>query len=308
MGHDASPESAATSGTRLICIVVALVVFGSAMPLMATDAPFVSRTHVIAPRHVGDFILEGTSYDQANRFAGLGIRYTLADHPETRFDLFVYPAGRMSPEQAIAAGMVPFRESLKYGAQNGYFADLRITEDSPVMIPSEPGKDGDDPLAAPTIDGNDPLPADLRTLLGDTRIRGQRLQLSYAHKPSDLPMRSRGYLFYRQLYYFKGRISAAESRIDEASFSALAERAMRELVPAVSALNVGACADITVFVPKDDDSEEDRNATQRSLVTGLANARGANCTGEPATEALAERGRDAEVVTIEFEPGDWSGK
>ena len=305
---DRTARRAMRFASLLACLLLLLPAATSALAKDEPATPFVVRTHVIAPHRVGDFVLDGMSYDPKNRFGGVGIRYVLADHPETRFDLFVYPAGRMPAAQALEKGMLAFRGSFDFGVQNGYYTDLRILEDVPFVVASEPAADGSDAIAAPTADPRDPLPEALQMLLKDTRIHGQRMKLAYVHLPSKLPMRSRGYLFYRHMYFFKGRVSAAESRIDEDAFSELTDRAMRELVPAVAALNVGSCANITVVVPEDGSGEEPSDASIHSLVTGLADVRNGNCSNEPADEALAQASKDADVVTIEFQPADWGAQ
>ncbi|TDK27502.1 hypothetical protein E2F46_04735 [Luteimonas aestuarii] len=270
--------------------------------------PFITRTHVVIPKAVADYVLEGTSYDARNRFNGVSMRYARADHPETRFDIFVYAAGRMPAQHALDKGMRDFRATFKVGEERGYYSDMRITEDAAFTIdPSDAdGTGSTDPGVR--VDPADPLPADLQMLILDERIHGQRMKLAYVHLPSGLPMRSRGYLFYRHLHFFKGRVSAAEERIDEDAFSTLTDHAMRTLVPAISALNVGGCATIDVFVPpegREDDAS--RKATQRSLVSGLVAARDGNCTGKE-DGSLAALGEDVEVVTIEYQPGDWSSR
>lgn len=296
-------------GCHLAWLLAVLSMLSPAFAGAAAPEPFISRTHVVVPHKVGDYVLEGTSYDPRNRFNGVSMRYARADHPETRFDLFVYAAGRMPARDALDKGMQDFRATFKAGQELGYYSDMRIVEDVAFVIdPADADGTGTlDP--AGRIDPADPLPADLQMLLLDERIQGQRMNLSYVHHPSGLPMRSRGYLFYRHLHFFKGRVSAAEGRIDEDAFSSLTDHAMRTLVPAISALNVGACATIDVHVPPEGGQDEaSRKATQRSLVSGLLAARDGNCTGKPDGEALAALGKGVDVVTIEYQPADWSSR
>lgn len=295
-------------GHLLACLLAMLSMLSPAWAAEESVAPFISRTHVIVPHKVGNYVLEGTNYDERDRFNGVSMRYARSDHPETRFDIFVYAAGRMPAREALDKGMRDFRATFKAGEELGYYSDMRIIEDAAFIIdPSDTDGTGSTHPSA-RIDPADPLPADLQMLILDERIQGQRMKLAYVHHPSQLPMRSRGYLFYRHLHFFKGRVSAAEERIDEDAFSTLTDHAMRTLVPAISALNVGSCATIDVFAPtegREDDAS--RKAAQRSLVTGLVAARDGNCTGE-ADDSLAALGGGVEVVTIEYRPDDWSSR
>src|SRR5690606_10034114 len=120
-------------------------------------------------------------------------------------------------------------------------------------------------------------------------------------------MRSRGYLLYRQLHFFKGRISAAESRIGLDEFTALADRAMRELVPAVQAYNVGGCGDTTIRVDSDLEEQALGEALMRQLVAAEIGSAARNCHRTPDEEALAALAQDAEIVTIDYAPEDWGG-
>lgn len=265
----------------------------------APDA-FVSRTHVSIPKQAGDYVLEGTTFDPSNRAAGVGARFSHPDHPKTRFDLYIYPAGQMEAGQAIEYGMQDFIGTFQYATAQGAYRDLEILDRTTFPLPLEIGEE------LVPHDPTDPL-AEIVLASREKAIPGERLKLSMRHLPSNLPLQSRGYLFYRQMYYFKGRISAAEYSMDIPAFDALADDAMRTLVPAISALNVGSCATINVPV---DDSEPDEEKRMQfgaiALVKGIARVKANNCTGELSTERLAELTANSEVVTIEFAPDEWS--
>lgn len=297
---------AATLLSMLLPLAGALVSGQEAEP--AAEQPFISRTHVIAPRKVGEFLLEGTSYDPGNRLAGVGARYTHPQHPETRFDVYVYPAGQMEPGVALSQGMKAFLESIEYASgPGGSYQDLNVLERNPFALEPDAdmkiefGENLDDPLVKEILTGAVTSPR-------QAIIPGERLKLSMTHARSQMPLRSRGYLFYRQLYYFKGRISVAEDYMDEAAFDTVADEAMRTLIPAISALNVGSCATIHVAVDESEDEDMAAEAGVRALIQGLARVQASNCTGEATDDRLAELAKDAEIVTIEFNPGEWSAQ
>ncbi|MCW5581832.1 MAG: hypothetical protein KIS72_10885 [Luteimonas sp.] len=312
---------------RLACLLALSSAFASALADDAPKQPFIVRTHVVAPHKVGDFVLEGARYDSANKLAGVGVRYFLPGHEEARIDLFVYPHGQADTEAALDQGMRDFRATLEAAAKAGYYRDLAVADAVEFDVPLPPSvpvpgiaespAPADDAAAAPAEDAADPEEAGriamLAGLLGaNRRVDGRLIALHYESpglaEGEWLLMRSRGYLFYRHLYFFKGRISAAESRIDPAAFEALADRAMRELVPAVQAYNIGSCGDVTLYVDPDLPEREAVDALMRELVAAQTRSEASNCHAKSEESEVAALAEDADVVTIEYAPEDWGGQ
>ena len=317
------------------CCVACAHAAPSVAATAAEDIPapaFIERTHVVAPHRVGDLVLEATRYEAGNRHAGVMLRYLVPGHDETRIDLFVYPHGHSATESALDKGMADFHASLEAAVQAGYFRGLTATDagefdvalpgKSTVASPSEPdqdpqpGQDRDRALADPA--GPPPAQAAAREALlasllapAPRRVDGRVITLSYdapgAGENDWFAMRSRGYLLYRQLHFFKGRISAAEYRIGHDDFTALADRSMRALVPAVQAYNVGSCADTTIHVDPGLDAQAMGEALMRQLVAAEADSTTRNCHRTLGEEALATLAQDAEIMTIEYAPEDWRG-
>lgn len=308
---------------RGIACVLALLLAPTAAP--AEDAPaqaFIERTLVIAPHRVGEFVLQGSHYDPAHRFAGVSLRYALPGSDETRIDLFVYPIGQGDPEATLDRGMRDFRATLDAAQQAGYYRGLAVADAVEFDIPLAPaaahGADADasasDPLPAPAAVAGDEAAhaAMLATLLGaGLHVDGRMLELAYEYpgQADDewLPMHSRGYLLYRHLYFFKGRVSAAASRIDHGSFAALADRAMHALVPAVQAYNVGSCGNTSIEVDPDLPEPEMGAMLIRQLVAAQARSDASNCRAQADEAELDALSRDAEVVVIEYGTNDWGG-
>lgn len=334
---------------RMLCLVSALVAAASSPALAKksadaaresqADQPFIVETRVVVPKRVGEFVLEGTQYTPEQKYAGVQIRYEHPDHAQIRFDFFVYPAGKMPNEEALRAGMKDFRDSFQAGMRLGYYRDFEIVDDAPFEIalpkavppqatpPASPSKSEADAKAEPVADapagasddgdltpGERELASDefLESLKGRP-LKGERLRLKYVMtddaRGERIPMRSRGYLFYRHLYYFKARISAAESQIDEAAFSALADRAVRELVPAIQARNIGACGQMTLYIdPSEADENKQAEAMAQSMMDALLSRSESNCDTRIDEKEFAARHADAEVVTIAYDPDDWGDR
>lgn len=270
---------------------------------------FIERTRIAAPKRVGEFLLDETEYDPRQKAAGAALRYTLPDHPELRIDLFVYPAGEMPQQTALKQGMATFRESLGAAVKAGFYSDLQAGEPTTFEIPPADGTtDGTTSGQADEAPADPELAAMITAALGPKPIAGERIDLQYRMpvetRGEPVPMRSRGYLFYRQLYYVKSRISAAQSQIDQPTFDALSDRAMRELVPAVMISNVGSCAKNTISV---DPNQSGENAMMLQLLGGLAAADEKRCF-DSVEEAAKDEPGDAAIVVIDYEPSDWGGK
>ena len=318
-----------------LCALALLLASATAAAAEQPPRAFIERTLVIAPHRVGQFVLQGSHYDPAHRFAGVSLRYALPGNDETRIDLFVYPIGQGEVEETLDRGMRDFRATLDAAQQAGYYRGLRVAEAVEFDIPLPPPDGGDEPGDAPagplqetaavddhsvsdgSGDGERDEDADAHlamfaTLSGaDRRIDGRMLELAYEYpgqaQDEWLPMHSRGYLLYRHLHFFKGRISAAESRIDHAAFAALADGAMHALVPAVQAYNIGSCGDTTVHVDLALPEREMGDMLMRQLVAAQVRSEAGNCRARADTAELSALSRDAEVVVIEYAPGDWLG-
>ncbi len=276
--------------------------------------PFIVETRIAAPKRVGEFELESTYYDPATKHAGASLRYLLPDHPEIRFDLFVYPAGDMPHDTAMTSGMKDFVDSFDAGVKMKYYSDLKIVDivDFDIGPKTETTAPQEDKPAANTPPESE-ADAIIEAALAPKPVSGKRIDLRYTMRMDEtgetVPMRSRGYLFYRQLYYFKGRISVAGSRVDQVTFDTLSDRAMRELVPAVQASNIGGCASVEIVVDKE-------TATKSGGTIGdlLMQVVGESLDGihrnchETRAEAKASEPKQAEIITIEYDPDDWGSQ
>lgn len=323
---------------RLTGIVFALALCAFALPAAAKgkdvkdsreEQPFIAETHVIAPERVGEFVLEGSQrYDKNDRFGGVSFRYQHPDFPQLRIDLFVYPIGMGNAEEALDRGMRDFSASMKPAVDAGLYRNAieGETTEFDLELPLDDLEDGK--TASSEYTENEKTakePAEIgmkdakrsereaslaKLLSAGKHIDGRRMSLSYDYRgdaPDEwYPMRSRMYLFYRQLHYFKGRISAATSQIDEAKFSELTDRAMRELVPAVQAYNIGSCGDATIYVNVDAPEEAAADQLMRSLIeVSSRNARN-NCHGKADDKELTALSEDAAVETFTYSAADWN--
>jgi len=84
------------------------------------------------------------------------------------------------------------------------------------------------------------------------------------------------------------------------------DRAMRERLPAVQACNVGSCGDATVHVDMDAPGKERMEALMRDLVVAKTRGEASTCHPDPEDADIAALSGGAEVVAIDYGPGDWT--
>src|SRR5690606_5073456 len=131
----------------------------------AGDPPrqaFIERTLVIAPHRVGEFVLHGSHYDPAHRFAGVSLRYGLPGNDETRIDLFVYPVGQGETEATLDRGMRDFRATLDAAQQAGYYRALAVADAVEFDIPLAPAAETGSGVPAEAPAQDDARDADRR--------------------------------------------------------------------------------------------------------------------------------------------------
>lgn len=301
---------------KLLTLTLALAC-GIAGAATAEDAakakPFISETYVIAPKQIAGFTLEDTHFEPAEKANGVSLRYFDPEQKQIRVDLFVYPAGKMPSDQAIERGTKDLLESFKQGEELGYYSNVEILDNTSFDVQKtdadKPAGDMPTKLSDLHLDKEQKseLPPGLEMLLRPADpIKGRRIKMKYTYRPVNYQMRSRAYLFYKQLYYFKGRISVAETDIDEEAFSAFSDRAMTQLVPAIEALNVGSCAEIVIGVDPDEKDQEKRKRTMlEGFAKGLRSQTEDNCVSAIPADELGKKTKDAEVIKIQYTSGDW---
>ncbi len=285
----------------------------SALPVFAAETraaesatsarPYIETSYLIAPRQVAGFQLQSSSYDPEQKYAGAGFRYALKDHQETRVDIYVYPAGRMSHATALDQGMQAFRTDMGNAVKGGTYADLEMQSSQAFNLADT------QPAAVPSTSGKGHTATDKVVLaaIAEANAESQQGRVQYMTLnllPQNWPMYSNGYLFYRQLYYFKVRASAAQQRISREQFNALTDLAARTLVPAIEVVNVGGCAATTITVTADAPPEQ----TARELALQSTTHQRYNCHADTAKAGIDRKSRQAEVVEISYTADEWKSQ
>ncbi len=269
------------------------------------ERPYIETSYLIAPRQVGDFQLQGSSYDPERKYSGAGFRYTLKDHQETRVDIYVYPAGRMSRASALDRGMQAFREDMDNAVKGGTYTDLELQPPQAFdLYDAQPATTRGMPRKGQTTTDDAVLAAIAEATTSGEPQQGRVQRMTFSLLPQHWPMYSTGYLFYRQLYYFKVRASAAQQRISREQFDALTDLAARTLVPAIEVANVGGCSSSTLHVNPDASPEQ----VVRDLFRHSTEHQSYNCHADAAKARIDDKSKQADVVEISYTADEWKSQ
>ncbi len=255
-----------------------------------SQQPLIVRSHIIAPRSAGAFRLKETSYRPEQKAAGALFRYASVPEPALTTDVFVFPAGRQPQREAIERGMLEFHAGLRAAQEANYFHDLKMVNEETFPLAVPDSKSG----------SNDPIAA---AIAAEAPI-GRRIDMTMDMGDARTPYRSRGYLFYKHLNFYKVRVSVPTEAMDAKDFAEFSDHAARTLVADIDTLNIGACADKTIFVDDKAKGQEAMLAMARQLAA-FANE---NCKAEVSEGDLAKLTHGAETVTIEYSPNEWGGQ
>lgn len=165
---------------------------------------------------------------------GINLIYRLTDLPEAVFDVFIYPAGDIPTRVALGIGQQDFLTSLRLPDLDGEAVPLEVIAREPFDVVITDGRK---------------LPG-IKT----------RIEMPGSGAPTELV--SQGYLFYRQFYFIKVRITSDAA--DEVQLERLGTLAVRELIPKIDIRSHGRCGRL---MPMRDASQVTPIASQLS-VTG----------------------------------------
>lgn len=266
-----------------------------------TPRAYVETSYLIAPRQVAGFTLNGTQFDEKNKYAGAGFRYAAqAAQGDVRIDVYVYPAGKMSQSAALDGGMDTFRSSIRQAEAEKIYANVVMQDVREFPLSADlPATAGDS-----TRDKDEA--GILAAIASAARVTGRKLAMTMDRQ--DAPVYSNGYLFYKQLYFFKVRVSAEQKNISAEQFGALADRAARTLVPSIEVVNIGDCANSTVYIDTNHIAKTSTEEVAKALVTQTTLQQGYNCHGDLDDAKINEKTADATMVQISYDPQEWKSQ
>ena len=288
---------------------------GQAAPLSAKQ--FIDRTYISLPESVGDYSLARVGYDPGQFAAGVSGAYALKGAPEPfTITLFVYPQGRSEEKAAVEAQMAEVEDAIRQrddyskieaGPRTPFVVDApkpsalpnekngrkqRILTMEPVKITAEAATDDDGPSLVELLkEASPPL-----------QSTGLRQGFSFDHKGESV--RSAGFVFYRNLYNIKLRISAPSTAMDQAAFDKLADATARALVPKVDIRNFGQCGQMLVGTQDSGDKARDARVFARNMLREQGRVERENCAdSEGPTPDPVDAGYDRREIV--YPDGIW---
>jgi hypothetical protein len=280
---------------------------------------FIDKSYIEVPKTAGLFTLIGTSYESKTFYSGVTTKWKAPEAtPSLRVDVFVYPKGRADEAAAAAGSMDEVEAALAEAAKQGLYSNVKKGTRTPFVIvrPDSAVMDGGkkkskaafDPTPKPETmavvsgDSKDPMLKVFTESMASPNSHGLRLTISFDRDGGT--WRSAAFVFYRNLFLFKVRISAPVEEMTDEAFESLAVSTAREVVPRIQVTNFGTCGNITISEPaKGTNKDKATQDTGEQLIRGLARVADENCASSPGKKD--EVPAEYERVVIEYPAGTW---
>lgn len=307
---------------RRIFLALALLAAASAATAKE-DKPksqFIDKSVIAFPRTAGDYTLADTDYDPALFQAGVTSTWTVPGAPdELRLNIFVYPLGRMQENKAVDSQIAQVEEAVREAEKQQMYSHVEIGARTPFVVVARESTILDDgkkkaperfdptpmpePVKTEPAPDADPILAALARNQASPNSHGIRQGFRFTRKDGEVA-RSLGYMFYRHLFGFKVRISVPESVMEQPAFEALADAAVRNIVPRIDVQNFGSCG--TIEIPAkalDGKKDTDSSAITDAMFGGFARIKAESCANaEGKNSAAPFEGSRIEIV---YPEGTW---
>ena len=307
------------SALAVVLLVLAPAAFAAGANAKAVQ--FLDKSNIDFPKAIGPYTLVSSSYNPRQFADGVSTEYSLAGAPkDTHLNVYIYPRGRADEATAVQADIAEVEAAIREVVARDTYTDLRVgarsdfvvaRPESAILADSSKKKPGDasgikpEFSLEPSADNkDDPIVRALMESMPPANSHGMRQSFAFSHK--SVPMRSMGYVFYRNLFMFKVRISLPEASIGQAEFETLADAAARTLVPAMYVKNFGTCGALVVELPEQGsaggDAADSKNAA--ALVREIGRINRENCASNEGDKPSGPA-EGFERQVIEYPPDAW---
>lgn len=296
----------------LAVIVLSLLISNTAIQAKterstSASKSLIEKTAIIIPRVVKDYQLVSFEYDKKYKFSGVQMRYVSSRHPDIPIDFFIYPMGTGPVKKMLTSGMQDFTDSLRQAEEMGYFEKLVLSSEQDLILDDEKIRvltADTAPLENTASKTETPEEnAVLAAIEASFDLPGKKLGITHVQKNS--AKQSVGYLFYRQLYLTKVRVTIEAAALSSEEFSNMTDAAVAQIVPAIEARNIGSCSDrkISVTINESKKKAAFSDDLMQQIIAGHTQNAADNCVTDLALGKIATSA--FEVVTIEYTPEDW---
>lgn len=270
----------------LACMLLAPTL--SAKERAPSAEQFIDRTNILFPEVIEEHFKVKEHDQDPGVFGGVTVKFekpVVVPSPSFTITAYVYPIGRMATEEALAAGISHVVE----GVKGRDYTDVRIDPDTPysVAAPTAPllakTPRGNQKIIAPSGErpakpdaSDEDMAAALKSWMPEDKTPGRRVGMHFSNDGT--PVRSVGYVFYRQMMLVKLRITAAAADIDEDAFNLHANLAANSIAPAFEIQNFGKCGVLYLPMPPEGEQEKsDGKAGGLALIEEMGRVQRENC-------------------------------
>lgn len=290
----------------LACLASALPLVRAAGPVEQPLRPYVEESRISAPKHFGSLRLTAAEHDVARRMSGVVLRYRDDSNPGTTVTFVIHPAGDEPEQKSLKSEFRALQTRLAEGASSAGHTDYEVLDASSVSVklPPKPGNSTTIDLASGETKSVTVTPPSQSDALHPQKpLRGQRMVTTYLDPGAGNDMSSRRskyvYVFNRHMYFIRATMATAGVRPSR-ELEKRSDSIIDGIVPQIGIENIGRCGAMSMYMG---------NAATVSVghvFRAMEEMGWRNCV-ESATAATITTSNDTnEVVSIRYEPEDWS--
>lgn len=270
---------------------------------------FIDRSVIVYPNAVPGFVFAEKKYDPAQWTYGVSLRYGIAAAPDVRLDVFVYPIGRTPASRVLDEHIAVVQAAVKDAGERKVYASVVIDPPTtfdiggvaPAAEEKAPAPVDESTQADKPKKGADPaLEKFIQDTMAPKPIPGRKVAMSFDLEGR--PQQSLGYVFNKQLFLFKIRITTDKARLSTETFNTIADDAARQIIPAITIHNEGKCGVMEIAV---DEKKDDADAGARSLITEMVRVQSEGCA---AALGKAKPPADTGQETIVYPADTWKSE
>lgn len=290
----------------LVCIASAL------SPARAADTPapllrpYVEESRISAPKHAGSLLLTAAEHDVARRMSGVVLRYRDGNAPETTITFVIHPAGDEPEQKSLKAEFRALQTRLAEGAARAGHADYEVVDISGVSVKLPPKRGNSTTIdlangGTKTITVTPSSQSD--ALYPQKPLRGQRMTTTYLDPGAgnDAPSRRSKYiyLFNRHMYFIRATVTNT-GVLPNRELEKRSDDIIESIVSKIGIENIGRCGSMSMYV------NDAATASIGHILHAMEEMGWRSCVESTTAATLTSSNESSEVVTIRYEPADWS--
>ncbi|GAA4783448.1 hypothetical protein [Lysobacter hankyongensis] len=289
----------------LVCIASALSAARAADTPAPLLRPYVEESRISAPKHAGSLLLTAAEHDVARRMSGVVLRYRDGNAPETTITFVIHPAGDEPEQKSLKAEFRALQTRLAEGAASAGHADYEVVDVSGVSVKLPPKRGNSTTIDLATGQPiPNPTPSSQNDVLYPQKpLRGQRMTTTYLDRGAgnDAPSRRSKYiyLFNRHMYFIRATVTNT-GVLPNQELEKRSDEIIENIVSQIGIENIGRCGAMSMYV------NDAATASIGQILHAMEEMGWRSCVESTTAATLTSSNDSSEVVTIRYEPADWS--